>query len=230
MAEAVGRLVHFVALAVEQGDAERVEAHEPAHRLGHRVVDVLGGDGARAEGGHFVDHLEAKRPLVQPPDLLHGPTELAREARRDRVGGEPTAATGPEEDKLAEGAPGLPEGSAQQHGLAGAPSGRRVRHGLAPHTPRRLGQALAEPAVERRSPPRPRGHDEGRPAARPEHEPAARGARQRDELAQGAREPGLRRRRAAERGKQIGEEATDLHRRASSTSATTSKRPNDGMR
>ena len=41
---------------------------------------------------------------------------------------------------------------------------------------------------------------------------AARGARQRDELPQGAREPGLRRRRAAERGEQIGEEATDLHR------------------
>ena len=37
-------------------------------------------------------------------------------------------------------------------------------------------------------------------------------------------------REAAERGEQIGKEATDLHRRASSTSATTSKRPNDGMR
>ena len=33
---------HLVALAVEQGDAQRVEAHEPAHRLGYRVVDVLG--------------------------------------------------------------------------------------------------------------------------------------------------------------------------------------------
>jgi len=178
----------------------------------------------------YHDTLEAKRPLVQPPDLLHGPAELAREAGRDRVGGEPPAATGPEEDELAEGAPGLPEGSAHQYGFAGAPPGRRIRDGLAPHTPRRRGEALTEPVVERRSPPRACCHDERRPAARPEDEPAARGARQRHELAQGAREPDLRRRRTAERGEQIGEETTDLHRSASSTSATTSKRPNDGMR
>ena len=174
---------------------------------------MCSGETVRAlSGGDFVDHLEAKRPLVQPPDLLHGPAELAREARRDRVSGEPATAAGPEEETCPRGLPGCPRGARTSTGLparhpaADPPPPHAARPAPARPGARGATSSSADPrrapAVTMRDAPR-RGRNTS---------PPARGARQRDELAQGAGEPGLRRRRAAERGEQIGEEAADLHR------------------
>ena len=124
-------------------DARARRSARAAHRLGDRVVDVLGGDGARAEGGDLVDHLEAKRSLVQPPDLLHGPAELAREARRDRVGGEPARGhPAPRRRNWPRGLPGVARGARAAARACHRPATPAAdpRRLSTPHSPRRLGR------------------------------------------------------------------------------------------
>ena len=186
-----------------------------------------------AEGDDLVDHLQADAcaGAAATPAPWRGRTRAGSPAgsRRRRARARPP---GPEQDEAARGRRGLAEARAQQHGLArrASPAAARAR-APTPHAPRGLGQPLPGSSARAPSPAaRPPSRLRGAPPPRPEDEAARTGARSVTSWREGAREPGLRRCRAAQRGQQIGEQAPDLHRSASSTSATTSKRPKDGMR
>ena len=101
-------------LPVEQGETQGVEADEPTDRLRHSLVDALERQGRGHQGRDLVDHLEAQRPLVEPPDLLHGEPELAGEPRRDAIGAEPARSAPPQQEELPERRRVLPEGGPEQ--------------------------------------------------------------------------------------------------------------------
>ena len=83
-------------LLVDQSHAELVEADQPAHRIGDRLVDALERQRGGSDARDLVDPLETQRPPVKVPGLLHREPELAGKARRDAAGGQPTAPAGPQ--------------------------------------------------------------------------------------------------------------------------------------
>src|SRR5207247_9171620 len=135
--------------------------------------------GRGQQGRDLVDHLEAQRPLVEPPDLLHGEPELAGEPRRDAIGAEPARSAPPQQEELPERRRVLPEGGPEQDRRPTPPSRWwHVHRALAHPPPGRLSEASAKPPVEGRSVPGSRRDQQGRAAARHAMEPAGGGPTQ----------------------------------------------------
>jgi hypothetical protein len=150
---------------------------------------------------------------MEPPGLLDGQAQIARERRGDPLRAAAARAVGPQEQDAPDGAGGIAQRRAQQaRTSAPTPAGGRVPQAAQRHAARGLVEPRGEPGGERRATPCAHDHVDGATRPRGEAQRAGRRARVRDQAAQRAREARLGRGAPAQRGQEIGNEPADPHR------------------